>query len=252
MALVEAHSANLPSGGGAFRLDRLTLGVFLTDQPTHRLAVGSDRRTDMPLTRHQGWILPAGSEGFCEYDAPLDVVTISFDPALLHDAGLDPQAHIAHMVGEIDPITRQMALGAPDFAAGGTLYAETMHRALAAHLVQTLRPQLPDAPVVDDARLRRALDYIHDHLADDLSLEVMAGHAAMSAHHFARAFKAALGASPLQYVIGARIDQARILLKTTDLTVAEIAWRVGYADISRFGQHFKRRVGATPGAYRAA
>jgi AraC family transcriptional regulator len=104
--------------------------------------------------------------------------------------------------------------------------------------------------VIDDARLRRAVDWIHDHLADDLSLEGMAGVAAMSPAHFARAFKAAMGASPLQYVIGARQEMAQVLLRTTGLSVAEIAFRVGYNDVSRFGQHFRRRAGTTPKAFR--
>ena len=73
----------------------------------------------------------------------------------------------------------------------------------------------------------------------------------MSAYHFARAFKAALGASPLQYVIGERMRVAGVLLKTTGLPVAEIALRVGYDDTSRFGKHFKRAFGATPAQHRA-
>jgi AraC family transcriptional regulator len=79
----------------------------------------------------------------------------------------------------------------------------------------------------------------------------MAGIAAMSATHFSKAFKAATGRSPLQYVISARLEQASVLLKTSALTVAEIAWRVGYQDLSRFGQHFKRKFGTTPAAFRA-
>ena len=39
--------------------------------------------------------------------------------------------------------------------------------------------------------------------------------------------------------------------KTSTLTVAEIAWRVGYQDLSRFGQHFKRKFAMTPAAFRA-
>jgi len=60
-----------------------------------------------------------------------------------------------------------------------------------------------------------------------------------------------LGLSPLQYVIRTRIESAMVLLRTTRLPVAEIAWRVGYGDVSRFGQHFRRQTGTTPAAFRA-
>ena len=79
----------------------------------------------------------------------------------------------------------------------------------------------------------------------------MAGLAAMSATHFSKAFKKETGKAPLQYVIGARLDRASILLRTTQLGVADIAWRCGYRDLSRFGHHFKRKFGTTPAAFRS-
>lgn len=118
-------------------------------------------------------------------------------------------------------------------------------------MAQTLQPAPEEAPAIEDARLRRAASYVRDHLASDLSLEAMASEAAMSPFHFARAFKKAAGASPMQFVIAERQAMARMLLRTTALPVAEIAHRVGYQDVSRFGQHFKRRFGVTPGAARS-
>jgi AraC family transcriptional regulator len=82
-------------------------------------------------------------------------------------------------------------------------------------------------------------------------LEDLANAAGLSAFHFARAFRAATGQSPLQYVIALRMTRAQVLLRSSQLPVAEIAYRVGYEDVSRFGQHFKRHTGATPGAFRA-
>ena len=241
---------SLAAGGGDFHLPCLTLGVFLNDQPTHRIAIGSDRRSHRPLARHQGWVLPAGSEGICEYDDRLDAVTIAFEARLLAEVGLDRPNLVAPTTGSFDPLTLQLILGAKTFLAAGTLYRETMSRALAVQLAQSIAPERPATATLGDRRLKRVVAHIEDHLAEDLSLVDLARIAAMSPYHFARAFKGATGASPLQYVIGARIDRAKVLLKTTKLTVSQIAYRAGYADPGRFHRHFRKRVGATPGAFR--
>lgn len=247
---LRAKKSALPAGGGEFKLERLTLGVFLNDQPTHRIAFGSDKAVEKPLVAQQGWIMPSGATGICEYDAPLDVMMVEVEPRVLREVGLDDPTSIAPIVGDFDPVTLQLAIAAETFNEGGTLYRETMHRALAAHLSQTLRPANVHTRDIEDVRLRRVVDYIHDNLADDLTLGTMADLAAMSGYHFSRAFKAATGKSPLQYVIAARIDMAKVLLTTTALTVAEISYRVGYNDLSRFGQHFKRATGGTPAKFR--
>jgi AraC family transcriptional regulator len=194
--------------------------------------------------------LPAGATGVCQYDTPLDVMMVDIDTKLLVEAGVTDPAAIAPIVGAIDPLTLQMALQVPSFDGNGTLYRETMHRALAAHLSTFIQPRIKVDNPIDDIRLRRVIDYIQDHLAEDLSLTGMADIAAMSPHHFSRAFKAATGTSPLQYVLGKRIELAKLLLKTTQLPVSEICFRTGYQDVSRFGQHFKRATGTTPAKYR--
>jgi len=246
MSGVTASLQSLPPGGGLFELTALTIGIFLTDQPHHRFAAGTSRAAHKPLKKHEGWILPAGTAGVCEFDDQLDVLAVTIDTGLIQEAGSNAPQDFAPLVGAIDPVLLGLSLGAQSFSAGGTLYRETMHRAIAAQLVQITAPQRPGQPDIEDRRLRRVLDYIHDHLADDLTLATMADLAAMSPTHFSKAFKTATGASPLQYVIAARIDLAQILLKTTELTVAEIAYRTGYQDLSRFGQHFKRKTGLTP------
>ncbi|MCR9122011.1 MAG: AraC family transcriptional regulator [Phyllobacteriaceae bacterium] len=247
---LRAKKSRLPAGGGPFRLERLTLGVFLNDQPTHRLALGDDRADPRPLTVNQGWILPPGATGLCEFDQPLDVMMVEVDPSVLQEVGMDAPEAIRPQVGDFDPVTLQLSMAAEGFNEGGTLYRETMHRALAAQLTKTLAVR-PEASQIGDVRLRRVVEYIHDNLAEDLTLGMMTDLAAMSGFHFSRSFRAATGKSPLQYVIAARIDMAKVLLKTTELTVAEIGYRVGYNDVSRFGQHFKRATGGTPAQFRA-
>ena len=239
----------LPAGGGAFRLERLTVGIFLTDQPYHRLAVGGDRREFIPLSQKQGWVFSAGTEGICEYDEQLSLVTVSIDDTLLRDAGA-AKGGVFRRVGALDPLLVQLVLSAENFSAGGRMYRETMSRALAVQLVATLDPPTTGQTPLDDIRLRRAVEHVHARLGEDLSLEGLAAEAGMSTFHFARSFKAATGVSPLQYVIRTRLETAQALLKSTKLSIAEIAYRVGYEDVSRFGQHFRRQFGMTPAAFR--
>ena len=250
--MINAVRFDAPAGGGAFEFDQLTIGVFLTDQPSHRIAIGSDKRLDRPLAAHQGWILPAGVSGVCEYDAEHVFVRVDIAGQLLRDAGHDSRRSFEPQFGAHDPLLLQMALAAAAPPAGATtLYLETMRQALAAHVAQLIQPAPETTAAIDDARLRRAIDYIESRLASDLSLDALAAQAAMSPFHFSRAFKKATGESPLQFVISRRLARAKVLLKTTKLPVAEIAHRVGYEDVSRFGRHFKRAFAATPGALRA-
>lgn len=241
-----------PAGGGVYSLPQLSVGIFLNDQPTHRFSHGSSSVKHLPLKKNQGWILPAGSEGLCEYDDDLEFAFISLDERILDEFGVSRGFEFEAIVGELDPLLVSLSLNAGSFIGGDSLYRETMLRALAAQIVQSVRPMPAWQSGVEDRRLRRVLDFIHDNLAEDISLAAMSDMAAMSATTFSKAFRRELGASPLQYVIGARLELASVLLRTTRLSVAEIAWRCGYKDLSRFGQHFKRKFGGTPAAFRAS
>ena len=103
-----------------------------------------------------------------------------------------------------------------------------------------------------DRRIRRAVELMHAHLAEELPLEELAAAAYLSPFHFARLFKKLTGLPPHAYLAALRIERARTLLATTDLTITEIAARVGYANSSHFGKAFRQFNGLTPRAFRAA
>ena len=246
-----ARRHDVPAGGGAFVLSDLTVGLFLVAQDEHRLALGSDRRSHIPLSAGDGWILPAGAAGICEFEDAHSYVTVGFDKHMLEDVGLDPGTAFRPHVGGLEPLLAQLVrLAADREQTSPSLYRQTMDMALAAHLCRLLAPHAELWSSLDDRRLRKVAAYVQEHLGDDISLDQLASEAAMSRYHFARSFKAATGKSPIQYVIDERVDRARLLLRTTSATVAEVAFRVGYADLSRFGQHFRKRVGTTPAQFR--
>lgn len=98
--------------------------------------------------------------------------------------------------------------------------------------------------------LRSVIEYIEDHLAEDLSLSAIAAFVHLSPYHFARLFKESVGLPPHQYVIQSRIDRAKLLLSTTNWTLTTIAHTVGFANESHLALHFKRFTRLTPRHYR--
>lgn len=248
---VTAGRHDVAAGGGPFGLPCLTIGLFLVAQDQHRLALGSDRRSHIPLSIDDGWILPSGASGTCEFDEAHSFVTVGFDRHVLDDVGFDAARAFKPHVGRFEPLLAQLVRLAVDRDQdASSLYRQTMDLALAAHLTRLLAPRNKLCAALDDRRLKKAISYIQAHLAEDITLDQLASEAVMSRYHFARSFKAATGKSPIQYVIDERVGWARLLLKTTSATVAEVAFRVGYDDLSRFGQHFRKRVGITPAQFR--
>lgn len=99
-------------------------------------------------------------------------------------------------------------------------------------------------------RLRRVVDYIETHLAEDISLRDLAALAGLSPHHFGEAFKASTGTPSYRYLIKRRIRRSKERLLGADQSIAEIAVSLGFASHSHFAQHFRKQTGTTPSWFR--
>lgn len=97
-----------------------------------------------------------------------------------------------------------------------------------------------------------AEDYIRAHLSEDLSLESLAAQANLSPVYFHKLFSAHLGMTPAAFVLSCRIAGAKAMLKTSELSIAEIATRCGFSSQSYFNFRFKEVTGETPLQYRKA
>lgn len=104
------------------------------------------------------------------------------------------------------------------------------------------------APVL--AALRRARDLADRDFAQPLTLEAMARAAGYSKYHFARAFAAAYGETPRDYLTRRRIERAKDLLRTANLTVTETCLLVGFDSLGSFSSRFRALVGVSPSEYR--
>jgi AraC family transcriptional regulator len=99
---------------------------------------------------------------------------------------------------------------------------------------------------------RRAREFIEARLADNVALVDVARECELSVAQFARAFKRSTGLPPHRYLTERRIERARSLLVHTDLPLADVAVRCGFADQSHFTKLFRRSIGVSPGSFRRA
>jgi AraC-like DNA-binding protein len=120
-----------------------------------------------------------------------------------------------------------------------TLVAETL-----SEIVCASPPSSRQAP----RAVRRARAFLHDALADKITLDDLAEHAALDKFHLVRAFRAEVGLPPYEYLTHLRVSRARELLRR-GVIVAEAAQAVGFYDESQLHRHFRRIVGVPPGVY---
>jgi AraC family transcriptional regulator len=97
---------------------------------------------------------------------------------------------------------------------------------------------------------RRSKEMLLAHIDGRIGLDELSSACGLSRSHFARAFKTTTGVTPMQWLVGQRIDRAKHLLLNSVLSIEEIAHRCGFADQSHFTRAFLKAIGNAPGAWR--
>jgi AraC family transcriptional regulator len=98
--------------------------------------------------------------------------------------------------------------------------------------------------------MQRVLDFIEANLAQNVALGEMAKVAGMSRTRFLSGFKRTTGMSPHRYLMDRRVERAKVLLADPELSLHEVAARLGYSEQASFSRVFRRITQITPGAYR--
>ncbi len=99
--------------------------------------------------------------------------------------------------------------------------------------------------------LLRRLDRARDRLAvEPLLLTEVASEACLSPFHFHRQFVRAFGQTPHAFATARRLERAKLLLLTSDLTVSEVCASVGYESLGSFSARFAREFGRSPTGFR--
>jgi AraC family transcriptional regulator len=165
---------------------------------------------------------------------------------LVQRSAIDDQA----VQGMLRIMETEVSTGCP----AGRLFGESISLALATHLARRhARGAVKPCSVsggLSHAQCERVHDYVLDHLDGDTSLAELATVTGLSPRHFAVAFRRTVGMTPHQYVLRTRIQEAKNLLATHRLAIAEIAVSLGFASQSHFTEVFRRVVGTTPARYR--
>ncbi len=102
------------------------------------------------------------------------------------------------------------------------------------------------------AHVQKARSYIRSHYTESITLELLAGELFISKYHLQRLFRQYMQMSPKEYLCQLRINHAKQALRTTNLSVREIAAEVGYNNVSHFIHLFQKYERQTPGSYRTS
>lgn len=140
---------------------------------------------------------------------------------------------------------------------GGRLYIESLANVLAVHLLRQYaveKPNLLTLPTyaggLPERQLMQVLEYINEHLDQDIKLADLAQLLGVSQFHFSHIFKQSIGISPYQYLLQQRIERAKQLLKQSDQSIMDIALMCGFNSHSHLSKQFRQSTGMTPKAYR--
>lgn len=101
-----------------------------------------------------------------------------------------------------------------------------------------------------DAIINRCQEWVAENYRAASPVAAMARVSQLPERTFMRRFREATGVTPLDYVHALRLEEAKQMLETGDLSIEAIAEEVGYEDASFFGRLFRRKVGMTPAQYR--
>jgi AraC-like DNA-binding protein len=162
--------------------------------------------------------------------------------------------------GAVAPLPELMVLGelAQSAAEGcSDVGLDEVGLALASRFLSLLEPkkQAKKRFAATASDRRRAVEsalWLDMNSHEDLDLESSAKQAGLSSYHYLRMFSRVLGVSPHQYLVRSRLRRAARLLANEDRAITDIAFDVGFADLSNFVRSFRRAAGASPRGYRKA
>lgn len=237
------------------------VGVQLTQSGPLEWTTGSSRFREVRVLPFQVSIFPALQPVSVRSELTGEFVVVSIEQTFLSWATADltfrgPMELLPHRSSE-DSLVSALVLGLKTEVAkgnpGGRCYGEALALSLCVHLATHFSSRRLKQPEIRGGlasfQLRRTIEFIDAHLAQDISLRSLAQVAGLSPFHFARQFKRSTGLAPHQFILRARVERARALLMSAEFSMADIALQVGFCDQSHLAAHFKRIYGIPPKSF---
>ena len=108
----------------------------------------------------------------------------------------------------------------------------------------------PEPEKQEERTITGITKYLQEHLAEEVSLSVLAEQFHLNSQYISQLFKSEIGVNFLAYLTNIRMEKAKKLLLSTSLSVAEVAEQSGYGDYRVFTKVFKKNEGSTPSQFR--
>ncbi len=172
--------------------------------------------------------------GLC-LSAGVDTGALRFEPHVTDPTLSALYLAVANEVGKGEPVYRTLAV------RGAVL-------SLMAYLCRHYAEKREEKTRTDIG-IDKAVKYIRDHLAEDITVDKLASVAGFSKYHFVREFKRVTSYTVVTYLNMARIERSKELLAQGDMGVGEIADTCGYNNLSYFSKMFRSHTGLTPSEY---
>ncbi|RKH05765.1 AraC family transcriptional regulator [Corallococcus sp. CA053C] len=259
LPLLDVLTSPVPSGLFDSPVDdRHVLCLHLGEPVPVSYRLGRHERQGVRL-HGQFCVVPARSSTRWTLTKPARSLLLRLTPSLLLDAaeamglgsggaGLAPSIHIRD--AQVERIGWMMQAEEHDAYPGGRLFADSLASALAARLLalQSRRSTSTSKPgrALPAWRLRHVLEYIEAHLDEDLTLAELAKVAGFSLSHFKPLFRHATGMPVHRFVIGRRVERARLRLLEGGRSMTDIALEAGFSHPSHMARVMRRMLGVSP------
>jgi len=136
----------------------------------------------------------------------------------------------------------------------GRLFLDSVEQALAVALVNGYAVRHGSVQThrggLGSARLRRIKEFVDAKIEDELTLCEMAQAVELSAAHFSRMFRKSTGETPHQFLLRQRLERAKMMLRSADGRVMDVAVACGFKSQQHFAQVFRHVCGVSPTGYR--
>jgi AraC family transcriptional regulator len=203
-----------------------------------------------PDHRLEDWSVPRIRTEMTRFIVDAELM-IAFSDTLLQSEKIDAQLFVdsSSIEGTVHKLKGLSQSGDP----GDTMYASSLSVVLQHELLRLATGKQPMGPL--KGRLapwqeKRVREYIEEHLREGIPVAALAQMVGLSQSYFAHAFRISFGQAPHQYFNSRRIEAAKLLLASNELTITEIAHDLGYHSVSAFTSSFGRSTGLTPSRFR--